>query len=66
MKKIAITVLALSLAGCAGTQRPQLMVLPPKPPVVKAAPVPSVEAPVAAPTFKSRFKKFTGKLRWTH
>jgi len=53
--------LLMLLAGCASAPRPQMMVMPQKAPIVKAAP-----AVTAPPTFKERFKKFTGRLRWTH
>jgi hypothetical protein len=60
--------LLILLAGCASAPRPQLMVAPHHAPIVKAAPAPAVAAAVAPakPTFKERFRKFTGRLKWVH
>ena len=65
MKKLIAAAIALSLGGCAGMTRPQMAVMPHKAPIVKAAPMVQA-APVAPPTFKQRFQKFRGRLKWVH
>lgn len=64
--KLPIVLAAVLLSGCATAPRPQMMVIPHKTPVIKAAPV--VIAPTAPATFKqrwyTRFRKHP--IKWLH